>query len=57
VPLTSGQEEERYWYDPGDRGAGRLGMWAGHVYGFDRLEWDEDGVDVAWSWVELRSGH
>jgi hypothetical protein len=57
VPLTSGQEEERYWYDPGDRGAGSLGMWAGHVYGFDRLEWEEDGVDVAWSWVDLRSGH
>ena len=57
VRLTSAQEEERYWYDPGDRGAGSLGMWAGHVCGFDRLEWDEDEVDVAWSWVGLRSGH
>ena len=57
VPLTSAQEEDRYWYDPGDRGAGSLGMSAEHVYGFDRLEWDEDGVGVAWSWVDLRSGH
>jgi hypothetical protein len=55
VPLTSRQEEDRYWYDPGDRGTGRLAERAGRVYRFDRFGCDK--VDVAWSCVDLRSGH
>ena len=57
VPLTSREEEDRYWYEPGNRGAGSLAGCAGRVYGFDRFCRDEDGVDVAWSCVDLRSGH
>ena len=57
VPLTSRQDEDRYWYDPGDRGAGTLASGAGRVYRFDRFGCDKDGVDIAWSCVDLRSGH
>ena len=57
VPLTSREEEDRYWYDPGDRGAGSLAWGAGHVYRFDGFGCDKDGVDVAWSCVEPRSDH
>jgi hypothetical protein len=58
VPLTSGEEEDRYWYDAGDRGAGSL-AWgsAGLVYRFDRFDCDNDGLGIAWSCVDLRSGH
>ena len=49
VPLTSREEEDRYWYDPGDRGAGSLALGAGRVYWFDRFGCDKDGVDSAWS--------
>ena len=57
VPLTSREEEDRYWYDPGDRGAGSLAWGAGRGYRFDGFGCDTDGVDIAWSWVDLRSGH
>jgi hypothetical protein len=57
VPLTSREEEERYWYDPGDWGVGSLAGCTGRVYRFDRFGCDEDGVDIAWSCVDLRSGH
>jgi hypothetical protein len=57
VPLTSRQVEDRYWYDPGDWGASRLTGGAGRVYRFDRFGCDKDGVDVAWSCVDLRSNH
>jgi len=56
VPLTSRPEEGRYWYDPGDGGAGSLAGGAGREYRFDRFGCDKDGVDVAWSGVDLRSG-
>ena len=56
VPLTSREEEERYWYDPGDRGAGSL-VGGARAYGLDRFGCDEDVIDVAWSCVDLRSGH
>ena len=55
VPLTSRPEEERYWYEPGERGAGSLAGVAGRLYRFDRC--DEHGVDVAWSHVDTRPGH
>ena len=64
VPLTSREEVERYWYDPGDRGAGSLAggagslAWgAGRVYRFDGFGCDKDGDDIAWSCAEPRSGH
>jgi hypothetical protein len=57
VPLTSRQLKGRYWYDPGDRGAGSLTGGAGRVYRCDRFGCDKDGVDVAWSCVDLRSSH
>jgi hypothetical protein len=57
VPLTTREEEDRYWYDPGDPGAGSLACGAGRVYRFDRVGCDRDGVDIAWSCVDLRSGH
>jgi len=57
VPLTSREEERRYWYVPGDRGAGSLAGGAGRVYRFDRSGGDTDGIDVAWSCVDVRSGH
>jgi hypothetical protein len=57
VPLTSRPQEDRYWYDPGGRGAGSPAGRAGRVYRFDRFGGDKDGVDVAWSCVDLRSGH
>jgi hypothetical protein len=53
VPLTSREEDERYWYDPGDRDAGLAGG-KDRVYWFDRTS---GGVQIAWSWVELRSDH
>ena len=58
VPLTSREGEERCWYDTGDRGAGGL-AWggAGLVYRLDRFGCDEDGLDIAWSCVDLGSGH
>ncbi|HEX9185767.1 MAG TPA: hypothetical protein VGB87_01760 [Vicinamibacteria bacterium] len=58
APLTSGEEEGRYWYDAGDRGAGSF-AWdsAGLVYWFDCFGCDNDGTDIAWSCVDLRSGH
>jgi hypothetical protein len=56
VPLTSRQEEDRYWCDsvaPGIRGfAGNAS-----VYGLDRFGGDEAEVDVGWSCSNLRSGH
>jgi len=57
VPLTSREEEDRYWYEPGDRGAGSLAGSAGRVCRLDRFCRDEDGVDIAWSCVDLPSGH
>ena len=57
VPLTSRQEEDRYWYDPGGRGAFGLAGGAARVYGFDCVGCDEDGFDIAWSCVALRPGH
>jgi hypothetical protein len=58
VPLTSREEEDRYWYDDGDRGASRL-AWGGArlVYRFDRFGCDNDGPDTAWTSVGLRPGH
>jgi hypothetical protein len=56
VPLTTREEEDRYWYDPGDPGAGSLASGAGRGCWFDR-GCDEHGVDIAWNCVELRSGH
>jgi hypothetical protein len=53
VPLTSREEDERYWYDPGDRDASLAG-------GADRVCWfdsEKDGVDVGWSCAGPRSGH
>jgi hypothetical protein len=57
VPLTSREEEDRYWYDPGDRGAGSLAWGAGRVSRFDGFGCDTDGVDISWSGVDPRSGH
>jgi hypothetical protein len=57
VPLTSHQEEDHHSYDAGDRGAGGLAGDAGRAYRFDRFGCDKDGVDVAWSCVDLRSCH
>jgi hypothetical protein len=57
VPLTSREEEERYWYDPGDRGAGSLAGGAGGVSRFDRFGCGQDGVDLPWSCGDRRSGH
>jgi hypothetical protein len=57
VPLTSRAQEERYWYDAGDRGTGCLAGAAGRVYRFDRFGCAEDGVNIAWSSVGPRSGH
>jgi hypothetical protein len=57
VPLTSREEEERYWYDSGDRAAGSLAGGTGRVYRFDRFGGDQDGVDIAWSCGDRRSGH
>jgi len=54
VPLTSREEDERYWYDVGDRDASSLAGGAERVYWFDR---QTDGTDIAWSWVELRTDH
>lgn len=56
VPLTSRQEEGRYWCDPVDARVRRVARRAG-VYGLDRLGCDEDWGDVDWSCVDLRSGH
>jgi hypothetical protein len=53
VPLTSREEDERYWYDPGDRDASLAGG-ADRVYWFER---QEDGADIGWSCAGLRSGH
>ena len=57
VPLTSREEEERYWYDPGDGAAGSLAGGAGRVYRFDRFGCDQDGVDIPWIGIDLQSGH
>jgi len=57
VPLTSREEEDRYWYDPGNRGAGSLAGGAGRAYRFNRFGCDTDGVDIAWSCADVRSGH
>jgi hypothetical protein len=57
VPLTSREEEDRYWYDPEDGGAGSLAWRAGRVSGFDGFAGDTDGVDISWSGVDPRSGH
>ena len=57
VPLTTREEEDRYWYDPGDRVAGSLAWVDGRVYWFDRRGCDKDGADIAWSCVDLRSDH
>lgn len=56
VPLTSREEEGRYWCDPVDAGARRLVLTAG-VCGLDRFGCGEDWGDVDWSGVALRSGH
>jgi hypothetical protein len=53
VPLTSREEDERYWYDPGDRGAS-LAKGTDRVYWFDS---ERDRVDVGWSHAGPRSGH
>lgn len=55
VPLTSREEEGRYWCDPLDAGVCRLVLTAG-VYGLDRFGFGEDRGDVDWSCVDLRSG-
>jgi hypothetical protein len=56
VPLTSHEEDERYWYDPGDRIAGSL-AWGARVCEVDSFGCNEEGVDIGWSCARLRSGH
>ena len=56
VPLTSHEEEDRYWYDPGDRSAGSL-AWGARPYGLERFGCDEERVDIGWCCAGLRSGH
>jgi hypothetical protein len=57
VPLTSREEGDRYWYDPGDRGTGSLAGHTARVNGVDCLGCDEDRFEIAWSCVGLRPGH
>jgi hypothetical protein len=57
VPLTSRDREDRYWYDPGHRGAGWLAGSADGAYGFDPVDPDEDGRNSAWICVGLGTGH
>jgi hypothetical protein len=55
VPLTSNEDEQRYWYDPVARSAGSF-AWGARVCGLDRLG-DEEGLDIGWYCVGLGSGH
>ena len=57
VPMTSREKEDRFWYDPGGRGAFGLAGGAARLFGFDCFGCDEDGFDIGWSCVNLRSGH
>ena len=57
VPLSSREDEDRYWYDPRDQGAASLTGGAGRVYRFDRFGGGHDGVDIAWSCALLPSSH
>jgi hypothetical protein len=57
VPLTSRDEEDRYWCDQGWRGALDPGATEG-LFGFDSLESDEDwAVGAAWVCLDRRPGH
>ncbi len=58
VPLSSREEEARFWYDAGDDGPCRFSADdASIVFGFDCFACDNDRTDITWSGVELRSGH
>lgn len=56
VPLSSRQEEDRYWCEPMDAGAGGL-AWRAGIHEIEQLGCDEDWVEVAWCRVDPRSGH
>jgi hypothetical protein len=56
VPLTSRQEEDRYWCEPVSVGVHRLAGRAS-VYEIDRFGGDEDWGDIGWCCADQRSGH
>jgi hypothetical protein len=57
VPLTSREEDRRYWYDPGNRETGSHAGGAGRSYGLGCLDRNAEGIDISWSGVDRRTGH